>query len=157
SSSFRYTLTNRRSLPPSTSFAPRPGWRLSRSSMSSPRVEPDPSTALAPSVRLRMMVGMRTSVAMGSLSSSVWGLPPVDNGARTPVIPPRVSTRGSVRVDDLDRLLGDLPVEDAEGPELDGVRARLRVAGGDQHVVRVGLGGVGDVGARGVEIGRAHV
>src|SRR5690606_999738 len=24
---------------------------------------------------------------------SGWGLPPVDNGARTPVIPPRVSTR----------------------------------------------------------------
>ena len=49
-----------------------------------------------------------------------------------------------------DLLLGDHPVHDAERPEL----RLVRVAGGDQHVVRARLARVGDVGAGRVGRGR---
>src|SRR3954464_8437774 len=73
----------------------------------------------------------------------------VDDGGR------RVAEQ--VGLDDLDVLLGDLAVDDPENAELDlaagpsGLGAV--VPGGDEHVVGVRLGGVADVGARGVGLG----
>ncbi len=60
-------------------------------------------------------------------------------------------------VDDIDVLLAHLAVDDPEAAELDLVTGQAGagtvLAGGDQHVVRLGLGGVADVGARGVGLG----
>ena len=67
-----------------------------------------------------------------------------------------------VGLDDVDVLLGDRTVDDAEAAELDLVADQAGlgavVPGGDEHVVGVGLGGVADVGARGVGLsGRVRV
>ena len=60
----------------------------------------------------------------------------------------RTGVREHVSLHDLDFFLADHAVHDPERAELPIVRS-----GGDQHVVRLRLGGVGDVGARRVRLG----
>src|SRR5260370_29854569 len=103
------------------------------------------------------MVGTRTWIAI-DLSCN-WSTPETNDGAGAPIPRPRTSTvvldvgRGmaeQVRPDDLDGLLGDGAGHDPKGPEL-----RLaRIAGGHQHVVRVRLHRIGDIGPRRVRLGR---
>src|SRR5437763_16320424 len=58
-------LTNRCSPPSAVTSRPRrPGYFPSRSVSRSDRVSPAPSTAFAPPVNERRMVGMRTSIAI---------------------------------------------------------------------------------------------
>src|SRR3954447_139112 len=175
SSSLTYTLTKRCSLPSSVTRRPlRPGCLASRSSTSAPRVSPLPSTVLLPPVWVRRMVGIRTSMAMagGLLAGGGAGDAPEGAGGATARGQRRTAAGDSGRevscrsvvddggrrvaeqvgLDDLDVLLGDLPVDDPEAAELHLVTDQAGplpvLAGGDQDVVRLGLGGVADVGAR---------
>src|SRR5215212_7806002 len=138
-------LTNRCRLPLVISRSRRPPWRESRSSMTSATVAPLASTDFSPPVWVRRMVGMDT-VATGVLQigsgtgrtrdevggDSVLGR----NGVRAGV-------REHVTLHDLDVFLGHHTVHDPERPELTlGPVQQRRRAGGDEHVVRLGLGGV---------------
>src|SRR5215813_2286624 len=67
----------------------------------------------------------------------------------------RAGVREHVRLDDIDRLFVDLAVYDPVGAQL----VPVRVAGGNQHIVRVGqelrvMAGVRDVRTRRVSLGR---
>src|SRR5689334_3107452 len=143
SSSLRYTLTKRRRSPPlSISRSRRPPCRCSKSVNSSPSVDPVPSTCLAPSVYVRRIVGMRTSMAIEQRSTGLSGRSLASNPPPAGIIPPESFHHG-------DGLLGDHAVGDPEGAEL----GRVLVPRGDQHVVRLRLAGVGDVGAGRVRLG----
>src|SRR5690242_2535167 len=109
-----------------------PGWLASRSSMSAARVAPFASTAFSPPVYVRRIVGIRTSMAMVLLSAcDLMRL-----------------------VGDLDRLLGDLAVDDPVGPELHRSFTIPVLTCRDEHVVGTGLVGQPDVGAARVGLGR---
>src|SRR5579859_1490198 len=104
------------------------------------------------------MVGMRTSMAMDSApvcgpETGGCSRPTIQPGAHrdhstagppaSPRAGPGATRPGRLVAADPDLLLGHHTVDDAERPEL----LLVRVAGGDQDVVRARLAGVGDVGA----------
>src|SRR3712207_9535199 len=103
---------------------------------------PPRSTLFPYTTLFRSPAGSRRELASGGGQEGPFSV--VDDGGR------RVAEE--VGLDDLDLLLAHLAVDDAEAAELDVVAGQaglpLVVPGGDEHVVRVGLGGVADVGAR---------
>src|ERR1700712_4726535 len=138
-----------------------PEWRLSRSSITSATVEPDASTDFSPPVCVRRMVGTDTVTAMVGFSSGCGLLTKYQYAQPTPGIPGRSCRSGRVgdgvgtgmgehvRLDNFNRLLGDLAVDDAVGAQL----VAVGIAGGDQHIMSIRLRGVGDIGTRRVGFG----
>src|SRR5689334_16574420 len=137
SSSFRYTLTKRRRPLASTRRSRRPPCRWSRSLNSSASVDPLPSTCLAPSVYVRRIVGMRTSMAMNFAPLSYL------------VGPWRPTPAGTESFHHADGLLGHVALPDPVRAELGVVVVPSR----DQDVVGLRLAGVGDVGPAWVRLG----
>src|SRR5208282_6390493 len=153
SSSFRYTLTKRRRPSPSTRRSRRPPCRCSRSVNSSPSVDPVPSICLAPSVYVRRIVGMRTSMAMNNAPLGYLVGPwrptrPRPESFRQRIIP-AAHHSGRASFHHGHRFLGDHAVHDPVRAEL----GRVLVPRRHQHVVRLRLAGVGDVGPRRVRLG----
>src|SRR5690242_7561668 len=124
-------FTKRCSVPSLTRRPLMPPWFASRLSITSASVVPLASTVFSPPVWVRRMVGMETVTAMETSARE-----------RDLLLGQRLRRRVVFR-HDVDRLLGDLAVHDAERPQLVG----LRVARRDQHVVGLRLRGVGHVGA----------
>ena len=154
-------FTNRCSAPFLISRSPRPEYRLSRSVITSASVEPSAVTVFSPLVTGRRMVGTDTETLIVDLLVAVWlvtgwrsrvvvaqcrGGPgrnvrrPLDRLSRRRRPVWTISTGSSV----------DHPVDDPVRAELVGVR----LPGGHQHVVRLRLAGVGDVGPARVRLGR---
>src|SRR4051812_25074882 len=154
-------LTKRCRLPSSVISRPRmPGYCSSRLVSSSASVSPEPSTAFAPPVYWRRMVGTRTSIAMIGNPSKVkrWTEGTRSTTGATLVVharralPEQVLLHGvgiHAGVDDADRLLGDAAVHDAVRPD----RGAPGVRGGHQEVVRARLTREVDVGPRRVRLG----
>src|SRR5579875_3085389 len=109
--------------------------------MSAASVSPLASTDFSPPVYVRRMVGILTSMAMGMRTPENRGCVVRDNTGTPPYRPTSANA--------LDRLLGDLALDDPERAEL-----RLLVRPGrNEDVVGVRLLRQADVGARRVRLG----
>src|SRR4249919_1908947 len=109
------------------------------SSNTSCNVAPSPCTAFSPPVNVRRIVGILTSTDIEFLLYA-W------------LLLPTIGLRGLFR--DVDLLLRDHTIDDAEGAYADRTRCGTGLGGRNDHVVRLRFAGEGDVGTRRVSLGR---